>query len=527
VPSHCAQAVLGTLENGVVEYNETTGTYIVHNFPGYTLSPGDLVDITANDGTHFRSTVVEIPATLPALMNLTVASSWMQHLNYTDYVNIDIPPNSTLYLHYSGVQGWHEYLPGLWGGCANTSVFQWNGTNSWTYDEQWDFNANGSTKIIANNTSDWHYKRIHCDDPLGFDLTFNLVYGSGGTTSPGNPGDFALVSLGAEDGFSCEFGNIVAPDHSFIFQPSAQYLNFPSRLGTDGVQNLTIQFESYDNIFWSDMRLMIDLVNITQPGTLNLYIPDATVPNTSVQINAGDTACFFNPGGIMAPGIHTMILSATGGLSMGIDCFTFVSRTGAPANKTLNVTVLLEGLYAGGGMMNQAWDEFGPHFPAGIADQVEVELHNAVDYPTIEYSTGLVDLTTGGHIGVNIPAAFSGSYWITIKNRNHILTVSANPVSFAGSTIDYDFTTAASQAFGDNQKYEGGKASGGYYVIYAGDVNQDGIVDSGDMNAEDNALTAIAFGYLPEDVTGDGFVDSSDMNMVDNNSTAVIMAYTP
>jgi hypothetical protein len=64
-------------------------------------------------------------------------------------------------------------------------------------------------------------------------------------------------------------------------------------------------------------------------------------------------------------------------------------------------------------------------------------------------------------------------------------------------------------------------------VIWTGDVNQDGIVDSGDMNPVDNASTAVTFGYVNEDVNGDGIVDSGDMNFIDNNSTAVIMVQTP
>ena len=67
----------------------------------------------------------------------------------------------------------------------------------------------------------------------------------------------------------------------------------------------------------------------------------------------------------------------------------------------------------------------------------------------------------------------------------------------------------------------------GTYVLYGGDVNQDGLVDSGDMNPVDNLSTAVTFGYVTEDINGDGIVDSGDMNIVDNNSTAIIMALTP
>jgi hypothetical protein len=192
--------------------------------------------------------------------------------------------------------------------------------------------------------------------------------------------------------------------------------------------------------------------------------------------------------------------------------------------KNVTLRAFLEGLYAGGGMMNQAMDEYGPHFGTGIADQVTVEIRNASDYSDIKFTAGPVEIATNGEIIVNtIPSTYSDSYYITIKHRNSIETTSAAPVSFAGSSINYDFTTGGSQAYGDNQK----DAGGGYFAIWGGDVNQDGIVDSGDMNPVDNLSTAITFGYVAEDVNGDGIVDSSDMNIIDNNSTAIIMAQLP
>ena len=63
---------------------------------------------------------------------------------------------------------------------------------------------------------------------------------------------------------------------------------------------------------------------------LELYIPDASMPLTTVAINAGDTVCYFNPGGILAPGPHTMTLSAVGGLSMGMDGMIFTSVVPIP-----------------------------------------------------------------------------------------------------------------------------------------------------------------------------------------------------
>ncbi|MFZ4707361.1 MAG: VPS10 domain-containing protein, partial [Bacteroidales bacterium] len=145
------------------------------------------------------------------------------------------------------------------------------------------------------------------------------------------------------------------------------------------------------------------------------------------------------------------------------------------ATKTLNLTgVLLEGLYAGGGNLNQAYDENGPHWLSGVADHITVELHTAADYGTIAYSAD-VELSTAGTATVTVPADNNGSYYITIKHRNSIETVSATAVSFAGSTISQSFGAPA-DVFGGNLLL----MSDNGYAIYGGDVNQDGLLDGSD-----------------------------------------------
>lgn len=183
----------------------------------------------------------------------------------------------------------------------------------------------------------------------------------------------------------------------------------------------------------------------------------------------------------------------------------------APATKTLNLEAFLEGLYNGAGGMNQANDQLGPHFGAGIADQVTVELRNSTT-GALEYSTGLVNISTTGIVTASIPATYSGSYYLYVKHRNSITTSTASPVSFAGSTINYDFTTAANKAYGDNMKNRAG-----VYVFYVGDVNHDGIVDGDDLVVMDPDIIAGASGYLVTDLNGDGIIDGDDLVKIDPN----------
>jgi len=190
-------------------------------------------------------------------------------------------------------------------------------------------------------------------------------------------------------------------------------------------------------------------------------------------------------------------------------------------DKNLNLVVFLEGLYTGSGTMNKAQGSSGAQFPGITADQVTIELHNSVT-GAVEYSMNNLNLSTSGTLTGTVPAVHNGSYYNYIRHRNSISISSASPVSFAGGTINYDFSTGVSQAFGSNMKNVGGIA-----VMYAGDVNQDCGIDSSDLIAVDNNNAAFASGYLVTDVNGDGAVDSSDMIIVDNNNASFVGCVLP
>jgi hypothetical protein len=123
-------------------------------------------------------------------------------------------------------------------------------------------------------------------------------------------------------------------------------------------------------------------------------------------------------------------------------------------------------------------------------------------------------LSTSGNANVIFTKAFSGSYYIVIKHRNHLETWSGLPQTItAGSPLSYDFTTAQTQAYGSNMIF-----SNGAWCIYGGDINQDGFIDLLDMIPIDNDAYNYVSGYVVTDVNGDMFVDLLDMIYVDNNS---------
>lgn len=212
-------------------------------------------------------------------------------------------------------------------------------------------------------------------------------------------------------------------------------------------------------------------------------------------------------------------LSANGLTSFGV----FTGGPGSILAKTLNLKLYVEGFYAGGGLMNQAQGSAGNQFPGNTVDKLTIELHDPVTYQTLVYSAPNIDLNTGGNASVSIPGIYNSSYYVTVKLRNSIETVTSAPLSFSSSSVNYDFTTAATQAFGSNLK----TIAPGVFGIYSGDENQDGVVDVFDLNDVQNASILFSTGYLITDINGDGVVDIFDLIIVQNNSAMFVSKITP
>ncbi|MBK6965130.1 MAG: hypothetical protein IPH20_14625 [Bacteroidales bacterium] len=189
--------------------------------------------------------------------------------------------------------------------------------------------------------------------------------------------------------------------------------------------------------------------------------------------------------------------------------------------KQLNLTLFLEGLF-NGSAMNKAQNENGDQFADNIADEIQVELHEATEPYLIAGGPYTAALRTDGTAQLSVPASLNMDYFIVIKHRNSLETWSSSPVSFSGTSISYNFTSAASQAFGSNLK-----PVSGVFVIYGGDVNQDGVVDSADMTPVDNDAAGYLAGYLSTDVNGDGIIDTADITIIDNNSASYTGVIAP
>jgi hypothetical protein len=156
-------------------------------------------------------------------------------------------------------------------------------------------------------------------------------------------------------------------------------------------------------------------------------------------------------------------------------------------------------------------------------DTVVVELHNATSpFAMVDSQKKLLDSNGIGYITFST-AVKNTSYYIAVKHRNAIETWSGAGISFPDSSRqNYDFSSAQEQAFGSNLNLKGSK-----WCFYSGDVNHDGIVDSGDLGTVDNDNANYVSGYTDTDVNGDGIVDSGDLGIVDNNNANYVGKIVP
>ena len=172
----------------------------------------------------------------------------------------------------------------------------------------------------------------------------------------------------------------------------------------------------------------------------------------------------------------------------------------------------MQGYYIGSGAMNSVLMNQGISVDANEMDTVTVQLRDQFD-PSVVVATTVAVMATDGTASFSVPGSvIGGNYYIAVFHRNTVQTWSALPVTFAATT-SYDFTTSASQAFGDNQV----EIEPGIFAMYTGDVNQDGTDDGTDYLLIDTDIQNFGAGYVPTDLNGDGTVDGTDYLILDAN----------
>ncbi|MHC1776292.1 MAG: hypothetical protein AB9834_12875 [Lentimicrobium sp.] len=195
----------------------------------------------------------------------------------------------------------------------------------------------------------------------------------------------------------------------------------------------------------------------------------------------------------------------------------------------LDLKLYLQGFYEPGtGEMRMTQNEWGNNFEGDVVDTVTIEIRESLSpyrlmlvFHSVELHTdGTCRVEDSGIDPLNPPQANNTSYYIAIKHRNSVETWSQ--AVQLNSNSAYDYTDDETKAYGNNLKPEGDT-----YLIFSGDVNQDGYVDFLDLIDVYNLNIVSASGYLTSDLTGDGYVDFIDLILVYNNNVNSVGIITP
>lgn len=188
---------------------------------------------------------------------------------------------------------------------------------------------------------------------------------------------------------------------------------------------------------------------------------------------------------------------------------------------SLDLKAFIQGYYTGSGTMAQALLNSGiSGASSSQSDSLTVTLHDAENGNQIGSAVKTILNTNGTAIAQM--QGVSGPHYIAARHRNALETWSATPVVF-NTDANYDFSTAANKAYGNNQVNVGG----GVFAFWSGDVNRDGAIESADYAQLENDIISILFGYQSTDLTGDGAVESADYALIENNLLNVIFVQKP
>lgn len=274
------------------------------------------------------------------------------------------------------------------------------------------------------------------------------------------------------------------------------------RSGPLNIDSASYKFGSSPNLFGPEITF--DIPYLYTGGNLLIEIRQSGFTGTSRSMDAIGTS--ISGYGTDFSACWKSGDTATFNASQGNFCVVKISGTPAPR---LDLSALIEARYDD--MTNLM-----------VSDTTQVYLRSDVSpYSIVDSSTSVLDQNGIGtfYFGNAVNGAF---YFVAVNHRNSIETWSSTTLFFAADTLEYDFTTGAAAAYGNNQELVGSR-----WTNFSGDVNKDGSVDLSDLSLVYNAATAFVSGYNLTDVNGDLLTDLNDLLDVYENASKFVAVVQP
>jgi len=269
------------------------------------------------------------------------------------------------------------------------------------------------------------------------------------------------------------------------------------------------------------------IVNPLPPVTANALANSICQGNSTTITANGATSYSWEPGGSITNSINVTPLTSTTYTVIGTNSFgctnsTTQTITTNNCNVTANVILFIEGYYAGSGTMQPVRANEGIGTSLVNVDLITIELHQT-NAPFSLVASSLIFLKTNGIATATFTNVLPGSYYLVIKHRNAIETWSKNPISTLSGTVNYNFSTSANQAYGDNMTL----IDSGIWAFYSGDLTSDDNIDLLDLSFLEFDINEFSFGYLATDLNGDGNVDLLDSPIIENNINGFVFSQHP
>ncbi len=241
----------------------------------------------------------------------------------------------------------------------------------------------------------------------------------------------------------------------------------------------------------------------------------------------------------LLPGSYTVTITDAAGCS--VDSTFSITNTGSSNCTQVQIKVYLEGPYNGTNMNDDlrqlgvlpTAEPYGSLFghvgsggnetvPANrltvtgdsaVVDWLYVQLRSASDNTIIVETRSALLLRNGAVVasaggGPLVFQSGSGSYYISVRHRNHLGVMTAQPVTFNGSLVQIDFRNTATPTWGT----EAQKSTGSTRVLWAGNTIADHTIRYTGMNNDRDPILLRIGGVTPTNTVTGYFLEDCNLS---------------